>query len=844
MAPIPFFAGPLTRAPSLLPPPTSLPPPAGLAALACLGLAALAAGDAAAASGSAAAAAAASPTAAPSVVEAPSSFTAAQSDALAAGAEKFEFQAEVSRLMDIIINSLYTKKDIFLRELISNASDAIDKLRFLSLSDASLLEGKPELEIRISASKSANTLTIRDTGVGMTKADLISNLGTVARSGTAAFMEQMANAGDMNLIGQFGVGFYSIYLVADRVRVVSKNAADKQYVWESSADGKYTVAEDPRGATLVRGTEITLFLKEDATEYAKADSLRSLIRKYSEFITFPIHLQTVKSEEVDVPVTEEEAAAAKPEGDDELKAEDAAADAAPKTKKETRETLSWEQVNSQKAIWSRAPESVADEEYKGFFKAINKDGSEARTWIHFKAEGEVEFRAILFIPSAPPPEMYDNYYGKSSALKLYVRKVLIADEFEDLVPRYLNFIRGVVDSDDLPLNVSREQLQQGKILKVMSKKLVRKVLEMIRKMAQVQAQALKDKADAGKTDEEKAAEAAAETAGGDDEEAGAKKVEIPSHLSAGAETVYTEFWDKFGKNIKLGVIEDTPNRNKLAKLLRWHTSVSGKDAWRSFDEYIAAMKEGQTAIYYIAGESWEAVQESPFLERLAAAGIEVIFMTDPIDEYTVQNLPEYSGKKLQSITKEGLVLPGEGTKDHKRREADYRTRFANLQEYLKAQLGDKVEKVAISTRLAASPCVLVTSQYGYSANMERIMRSQAFADPTRAQFLMAKKTLEINPRHPFIVELATRALEKPDAEETRDIATLLYDTALLNSGFALENAKDFNSRVFRMLKSSMNLPSLDLVAETPLPPEEVPAEEEEGEEEEVADAEGAEGAEL
>ena len=308
---------------------------------------------------------------------------------------------------------------------------------------------------------------------------------------------------------------------------------------------------------------------------------------------------------------------------------------------------------------------------------------------------------------------------------------------------------------------------------------------------------------------------------------------------------YTKFYENFAKNIKLGVIEDTPNRNKLAKLLRWHTSVSGKDAWRSFDEYVAAMKEGQTAIYYIAGESWEAVQESPFLERLAAAGIEVIFMTDPIDEYTVQNLPEYSGKKLQSITKEGLVLPGEGTKDHKRREADYRTRFANLQEYLKTQLGDKVEKVAISTRLAASPCVLVTSQYGYSANMERIMRSQAFADPTRAQFLMAKKTLEINPRHPFVVELAKRALESPDAEETRDVATLLYDTALLNSGFALENAKDFNSRVFRMLKTSMNLPSLDLVPEAPLPPEEVAAEEEEGEEEEVADAEGAaEGAEL
>ena len=759
--------------------------------------------------------------------------------------------------MDIIINSLYTKKDIFLRELISNASDALDKLRFLSLSDSSLLKDKAELEIRISTSKAANTLTIRDTGVGMTKQDLINNLGTVARSGTAAFMEQLSSGGDLNLIGQFGVGFYSIYLVADRVRVVTKNAADKQYVWESSADGSYTVAEDPRGATLGRGTEITLFLKEDATDYAKTDSLRTQIRKYSEFITFPIFLQTVRSEEVDVPIesgegdAEADAEAAKAAEGDELKAEDgAAADAdadKPKTRKETREVSSWEQVNSQKAIWSRAPESVTDDEYKGFYKAVNKDGSDVRTWIHFKAEGEVEFRAILFIPAAPPAEMYDNYYGKASALKLYVRKVLIADEFEDLVPRYLNFIRGVVDSDDLPLNVSREQLQQGKILKVMSKKLVRKVLEMIRKLAQVQVQALKDKADAGKSDAEKEAEAAKEAAaaaeGGDDEEAGKKKVEIPSHLAAGAETCYTEFWEKFGKNIKLGVIEDTPNRNKLAKLLRWHTSVSGKDNWRSFDEYIAAMKPEQQAIYYIAGESWEAVQESPFLERLMAAGIEVIFMTDPIDEYTVQNLPEYDAKKLQSITKEGLVLPGEGTKDHKRREEAYRTTFANLQSFLKTTLGDKVEKVAISTRLAASPCVLVTSQYGYSANMERIMKSQAFADPTRAQFLVAKKTLEINPRHPFIVELADRALNKPDEEATKDVAALLYDTALLNSGFALENAKDFNARVFRLLKANLNLPSLDLVPEAALPPEEEPAaaeEEEEGEEEEAGDDEGGE----
>jgi heat shock protein 90kDa beta len=617
--------------------------------------------------------------------------------------EKFEFQAEVSRLMDIIINSLYTKKDIYLRELISNAADALDKLRFLSLSNEALLEGGKDLEIRIGANKGENTLTIRDTGIGMSKADLINNLGTVARSGTAAFMEQLASGGDLNLIGQFGVGFYSIYLVADRVRVVTKHADHNQYIWESSADGTYTVAEDPRGNTIGRGTEITLFLKEDATEYTSQETLRNLIKRYSEFITFPIHLQTTKTETVQVPVeadadadADAAADAVKKENEDgeDVAAEDAAAaeEAAPKTKSETREVLAWEQVNSQKAIWSRAAETVTDEEYKAFFKAIVKDGADALTWIHFRAEGEVEFRAILYIPTAPPAEMYDNYYGKSNALRLYVRKVLITDEFEDLLPRYLNFIRGIVDSDDLPLNVSREQLQQGKILKVMAKKLVRKVLEMIRKLAQAEKKAKDDKKKAeGAEDADK--KAAGEDAEGEDAEGGKgdKAFEIPSHLKDSAETVYTTFWEKFGKNIKLGVIEDAPNRSKLAKLLRWHTTVTGKTGWRSFEEYIASMKEGQKNIYYIAGENWEAVQDSPFLERFIAKGIEVLVMVDPIDEYAVQNLPEVDGHKLQSITKEGLTLPGE-EKDSKRREDIYKEDFKGLIDYLKKVYDAKVRR--------------------------------------------------------------------------------------------------------------------------------------------------------
>jgi len=783
---------------------------------------------------------AAAPTVVPSPLAEASSFTPAESEKLAASAEKFEFQAEVSRLMDIIINSLYTKKDIFLRELISNASDALDKIRFLALSEPSLLNAKPELEIRIAGNKGENTLTIRDTGVGMNKQDLISHLGTVAKSGTAAFMEQMTAGGDLNLIGQFGVGFYSIYLVADRVRVVSKREGDAQYVWESSADGSYTVAEDPRGPTLGRGTEITLYLKEDATDFAKEDDLRALIKRYSEFITFPIFIQTHKTETIEVPVEAEPTP--EPVEGEEVKAEEEkpAEDEKPKTRTETKDIIGWEQVNSQKAIWSRTPEAVTDEEYKNFFKSSVKDsgGNDPLTWIHFKAEGEVEFKAILYIPSQPAAEMFDNYYAKSSALKLYVRKVLIADEFEELVPRYLNFVRGVVDSDDLPLNVSREQLQQGKILKVMSKKIVRKVIEMIKRLAKVEAQAIKDKKDEGKTDAEKEAEAAKETTGDDDESDGKKKIEIPSHLKEGAETVYQKFFEKFGKNIKLGIIEDAPNRSKLAKLLRFHTTKSGKEkTLRSFDEYIADMKPEQKSIYYIAGESVEAVETSPFLERLVSNGFEVIFLTDPIDEYAIQNLPSYEEKKLQSITKEGLVLPGDSDKDSKRREEVYKEKLSGLTSFLKSHFESKVEKVTISSRLATSPCILVTAQYGYSANMERIMRSQAFSDPSKAQFLVAKKTLEINPRHPLILELANRAADKPEAQETKDIAELLYDSAMVNSGFALEETKDFSSRLFRLMKSSLNLPSLDLAPEADLPPEEEETEEEaEGEEEPVEDA--------
>jgi len=757
--------------------------------------------------------------------------------------EKYEYQAEVARLMDIIINSLYQKKDIFLRELISNASDALDKIRFLSVGDDKILgEGENRnLEIRISCDRDAKTLTIRDRGIGMTKQDLINNLGTIAKSGTANFAEQLASgAGDLSLIGQFGVGFYSAYLAADKVRVVTKNNNDKQHIWESSADGTYTVAEDPAGDTLGRGTEITLFLKDDATDYAIEDQLRKLIKKYSEFITFPIHLQTTKTETIQVPVEDEapaekKAAADGDEAEDEevVATEEETKEDKPKTKEEKVTTKSWEVVNEQKALWQRKPKDITTEEYNAFYKAMTKDYADPATWIHFNAEGEVEFRAILFIPSVAPHDLYDNYYHKSSSLRLYVRKVLISDEFETLMPRYLNFIKGLVDSDDMPLNVSREQLQQQKILTVMGKKLVRKALEMIRKLALDQKKALAKKN--GKKDDaaDKEAEDAEGGKGGEDEP-----------LAEGAETAYTKFWELFGKSIKLGVIEDSSNRSKLAKLLRYRSTLLGKDGgWRSLEEYVAAMKPGQKNIYFIAGESYDAVANSPFLERLQARGLEVLIMTDAIDEYTIQNLPEFDGHRLQSITKEGLTLPGEDKRAKERDEA-YTASFKPLADYLKAVYGDKVEKVAISNRLSTSPCVLVTSQYGYSANMERIVKSQAFGDPSKAQYMASKKTLEINPRHPIIAALRDKAEADPEHEDegTRDLANLLYDGALLNSGFSIGDSKDFSTRLFRLIKTGMSLPSLDLLPELELPPEkEEEAVEDEDEEEGEDEFEGEEG---
>merc|ERR1711871_224240 len=687
---------------------------------------------------------------------------------LAESEEKFEFQAEVSRLMDIIINSLYKQKEIFLRELISNASDALDKIRFLSLSEDGILgEGEnKKLEIRISFDKEKRVLTLRDRGVGMTKQDLIQNLGTVARSGTTQFVEAVASGADTNLIGQFGVGFYSAYLVADKIQVVSKHNDDQQHIWESTADATFSVAEDPRGDTLGRGTEIKLFLKEDASEFLEQSKLEDLVKRYSEFITFPIYLHKSKTETVEVPVEEEEEedeeSEAATDGEEEEEEEDGEGEEEgdeeeeeeePKTKTETKTVWFWQHINDQPAIWTRDKSEISDEDYEQFFLSLtNKKGSttdddKPLSWIHFRAEGEIEFKSILYVPKAAPHDQYDNYYGKSSGMRLYVRKVLITDELEDLMPRYLNFIRGVVDSDDLPLNVSRETLQQHKVLRVMGKKLVRKALEMLRKLAQKSG----EDDDEDEDDEE----------GDDDEDDEEEAKQDP----------YIEFWEKFGKNIKLGIIEDSANRSKLTKLLRYKSSTSG-EGYTSFEEYVENMKDWQKAIYYIAGENVEAVENSPFLEKCKAKGVEVLYMVDLIDEYAIQHVTEFDGKKLQSATKEGLKFGDEDEALEAKRTTLYKETFKPLTDYLKELYGDAVVKVSISKRVETTPTIIVTSQYGNSANMERIMRAQAFSEKQSMGMMMSQKTMELNPRHPIINELLTKVKDEKTDEDTENLAWL------------------------------------------------------------------------
>jgi len=452
-------------------------------------------------------------------------------------------------------------------------------------------------------------------------------------------------------------------------------------------------------------------------------------------------------------------------------------------KTETVDKWTWTRVNSNVAIWSRDKSEIKDEEYQAFFKATGKEDGDALTWIHFKAEGEVEFKSILFVPTEVQG-LYDNYSDRKAGIRLYVRKVLIQDDFEDLLPKYLNFIRGVVDSDDLPLNVSRETLQHHKVLKVMGKKLVRKALEMLRKLSDGTSNSEDD-------DDDDNNEAEKEDAIAKDDE---------NHP-------YFKFWKAFGKSIKMGVIEDHANRSKLAKLLRFQSSAR---KFISLEDYVENMPEWQTDIYFIAGESVESVKKSPFLEVATKKNIEVLFLTEPVDEYVFQHMADFDGHKLQSLTKEGLKFSDEDENTIKKRSKIYKESFKPLTKYLKTLLEGKVSKVTVSQRVETTPSVIVTSQYGHTANMERIMRAQTFANVEGQKAMAATRSLELNPRHPIIIELRNKVVSNPDDESTKDLGFLLYSTALLSSGFPEDDLESFSDRMYRTMGASLNVKSMAL----------------------------------
>ena len=661
--------------------------------------------------------------------------------------DTFAFSADISQLMSLIINTMYSNKEIFLRELISNASDSLNKIRYLSLTESSQLDSDKDLMVQIIPNKSNKTLTIRDTGIGMTKSDLVNNLGTIAKSGTKGFMEAFSSGADITMIGQFGIGFYSAYLVADKVDVYSKhNSENEQHCWSSSASGSFTVKVDNDTEKISRGTRIVLHLKEDMKEYLEEKTLKDLVKKHSEFIDFPISLQVEKTKEetVDDVETVEELDDSSPKVED-----------ITEKKQKVIKTVynELELLNQQKPIWMKKKEDVSKDEYSSFYKSISNDWDDYLYNDQFSVEGQIEFKSVLFVPKKAPFNMFDDYNTKKSNIKLYVRRVFIMDDCTELIPQYLSFVKGIVDSEDLPLNISREILQENKILKVIKKNITKRCLQMF------------------------------------------------SDLSENKDD-YKTFYEQFSKNIKLGVHEDAVNMSKIAKLLRY-SSIQNQDEMTSLDNYISNMPEGQDNIYYITGDSLDSVKNSPFLEKLKVKGYDVLFMVDPIDEYVMMRLTDYENKKFVSVTKEGLNF-GETDSEKQKFEEDKKD-TENLCETMRDILSENIEKVVVSNRLSESPCCLVSSQYGLSANMERIMKAEVLRTNTGPGMTSSKKIMEINPSHPIIKALSNRINTDKESKSNKDLVWLLYDTTLLSSGFTNNNPVQFSNRILKLISLGLDV---------------------------------------
>uniref|UniRef100_A0A5B7BH53 Putative heat shock protein 83 isoform X1 n=1 Tax=Davidia involucrata TaxID=16924 RepID=A0A5B7BH53_DAVIN len=673
--------------------------------------------------------------------------TAAASDASNPPAEKYEYQAEVSRLMDLIVNSLYSNKEVFLRELISNASDALDKLRFLSVTEPELLKDGFDLDIRIQTDKDNGIITLTDSGIGMSRQELVDCLGTIAQSGTAKFLKALKDSkdagADSNLIGQFGVGFYSSFLVSDRVVVSTKSPkSDKQYVWEGEANSSsYTIREETDPEKLIpRGTRLTLYLKRDDKGFAHPERVQKLVKNYSQFVSFPIYTWQEKGYTKEVEVDEDPSEAKKDEQDEKAEKK--------KTKTVVEKYWDWELTNETQPIWLRNPKEVTTEEYNEFYKKTFNEYLDPLASSHFTTEGEVEFRSILYVPSMAPAGKEDIINPKTKNIRLYVKRVFISDDFDgELFPRYLSFVKGVVDSNDLPLNVSREILQESRIVRIMRKRLVRKAFDMI----------------------------------------------LGISMSENKDD-YERFWENFGKHLKLGCMEDRENHKRLAPLLRFFSSQS-EDEMISLDEYVENMKSEQKDIYYIAADSVTSAKNTPFLERLLEKDLEVLYLVDPIDEVAVQNLKAYKEKNFVDISKEDLDL---GDKNEEK-EKEMKQEFGQTCDWIKKRLGDKVASVQISNRLSTSPCVLVSGRFGWSANMERLMKAQTDGDASSLDYMRGRRVFEINPEHPIIKNLNVACTSSPDDEEALRAIDLLYDTALISSGFTPESPSQLGGKIYEMM---------------------------------------------
>ncbi|WP_269530913.1 molecular chaperone HtpG [Chitinimonas sp. BJYL2] len=613
------------------------------------------------------------------------------------------FQAETKQLLQLMIHSLYSNKEIFLRELVSNASDACDKLKFESLNNDSLFEGDGSLHIDVSFDKDARTVTISDNGIGMTRDEVINNIGTIARSGTKAFFEQLSGDAkkDANLIGQFGVGFYSAFIVADRVSLTTRRAGETTATrWESEGAGEYTLEDVEKAG---RGTEIVLHLKEGEDEFLDDWRIKSIIKKYSDHITLPIRMKKGNSygENGEVIVSDE-----------------------------------LETVNKANALWARSKNDISEDEYKAFYKHVSHDWEEPLAWSHARVEGRQEYTELLYVPKRAPFDLYDR--ERRHGVKLFVRRVFIMEDAEKLLPQYLRFVRGVIDSNDLPLNVSREILQHSKDIDAIKAGCVKKVLSL-----------LEDIAENRKDD-------------------------------------YTVFWGEFGKVLKEGVGEDHANKDRIAGLLRFATTAADtSDQTVSLADYIARMKEGQDKIYYVTADSFAAAKNSPHLEIFRKKGIEVLLLSDRVDEWFVSSLTEFDGKPLASVAKGGLdlgALEDEAEKKEQEAKADA---FKELIDKVQASLGDKVKEVRVTHRLTDSPACLVADEHAMSGNMERLLKSIG------QNVGGSKPILEINPDHVLVGKLKAEV----GGERFDDWSHILFDQALLAEGGTLEDPAGFVKRL-------------------------------------------------